>query len=190
MSPYTCFVCFSWLITAKSKFDEFWNFLNPSSSWWRCYLKFGWSVASWTHKKNIVGKFRVWTFQNTKQNVLTLSELGERAMWSWRQFFKMYQKTFHIWSDLPSIMIWTSDSDSTVNTSGDYPGHDAGRIVRPAFCYCNRGHNHAFHIWMSFLDLLRRQCWIVDQLEMNPLVKTTAVATANGTQWSASVRKT
>ena len=85
-----------WPSLTISKFVWIWNFLDTSISCWRCYWKFGWSVASWTHKKNIVGKFRHWTFQNTKQNVLTLSELGERAMWSWRQFFKRYHKSYQI----------------------------------------------------------------------------------------------
>ena len=84
-----------WPRLTITRFVWIWNFLVTSISCWRCYWKFGWSVASWTHLKNIVEKFSVWTFQNTKQNVLTLSELGERAMWSWRQFFKSHQKSWH-----------------------------------------------------------------------------------------------
>ena len=37
-------------------------------------------------QKNMVEKFSVWSFQNTKQNVLTLSELENPAMWSRRYF--------------------------------------------------------------------------------------------------------
>ena len=59
--------------------------LIHSSSWCCWGWNFGWSVASWTHKKNMSKKFRFWTFQNARGNFLIPSELWERIHWSWRK---------------------------------------------------------------------------------------------------------
>ena len=68
--------------------------LIHSSSWCCWGWNFGWSVASWTHKKNMSGKFWFWTFQNARGNLLTRSELGERIHWSWR---KPQKKSIFFW---------------------------------------------------------------------------------------------
>ena len=63
-------------------------FLDTSISCGRCYWKFGWSVASWTHKKNKVKNSALWTFQNTKNYVLTPNSLRDPGLRSWRSFSK------------------------------------------------------------------------------------------------------